>query len=199
METSREKQPRAQQRPETPTTVPPTPPSPTLTHLLLEIPMAQQHFPAPLFSRVKPRDLQQQEAAVGPGQSNPSCQGLLSLCALARSSPAPRVCPPVLARVSRKPPVQSRGMSHPAQSHRAPAGAIHLWSTWKEECPSQQRAGQVGEALEGGAALFLGGTSCRKQKMKLSLGSARPPFRQQNTLWFCSITTITGPSGSSLE
>lgn len=40
---------------------------------------------------------------MGPGQSNPSCQGLLSLCALARSSPAPRVCPPILARVSRKP------------------------------------------------------------------------------------------------
>lgn len=162
----------------------------------LSCPTAQLPFPAPPFSWVKPRDLQQPEAALGPGSTIPSCQELLSLCALTGAAQL-WVCSHILARASPKP--QGRAIHPLPGPTMLQLGLFLLGTGGRRNAQLSEEQGRGRRLWKERAALFLGGTGCRKQKVKLSLGSARPPSRQQNTFWFCSITIITDPSWSSLE
>lgn len=49
----------------------------------------------------------------------------------------------------------NRGMSHLAQSHQAPTGAINLYNMGKEECTSQQASGAGGGVSRKGGCLLL--------------------------------------------
>lgn len=138
------------------------------SHIYLQTcPDPAQHPAAPFVSRADPRDLQQYHADVHFPQRNPSCPGPQASQGAqgkeqlnpTKSSPTPR-----LAGVSPNPPASlrqkqdvNRGMSRLAQLYRAPAGAINLYSAWKEECTSQQRSGAGGgvSGKERGRCLFI--------------------------------------------